>query len=143
MWKQKILAVLALSVVVCVAIGFAPPSRNLAERQVTRQCFRSVHIGMSATDVAALLGPPGDYRTVETEYATPATVDNDPDSFGPSNQEPEQRQTWLNDNAYVTVNYDSGRVTDGQFLRLRPADRTALSRFLWWLKREWQRGSSR
>jgi hypothetical protein len=91
------------------AIWFAWPS------SISRQQFASIQVGMSQTEVEAVLGPPGDYRSSESadDRSTPQPGDRlgarNFDRYG-------SLEMWLTDTAYVFVEFDaSGKVCSGHF----------------------------
>jgi hypothetical protein len=59
--RTLLVALVGLAVVAAVGVFVAGPSPEPS--LVTRENFDRIKGGMSRVDVAAILGPPGDYRT--------------------------------------------------------------------------------
>ncbi len=74
--KWKLLAVAGLALASVAAFALWPrPNR------FTREDYDRIHKGMTRAEVEAILGPPGDYTTLGTDYITddliPQAVDLD------------------------------------------------------------------
>lgn len=132
----------ALAIVLLVVFGFALARQPDPPRSVTsisRAAFHCVKEGMTIAEVTAILGPPGDYRTTETEIdvTAPYTVGDmfvtlRPYSVG-------RTLFWISDTATVIVGLDqAGKAEMGTFNPNRPSKESASSRLLKRAKRQWQ-----
>jgi len=139
--RRRTLLVALAGLAVVVAAGSAvvlwpqPPSR------ITRGNFDQIRGGMTRVEVHALLGPPGDYATGDTE------IDWDSHDKGKrfllSNNPETWRlmpDVWGGDRARVmVVYYTNGTVVGAKYSPVRRVDQGPLDRLLWRAKRQWRR----
>jgi hypothetical protein len=131
MRRRKLLtAVVGLAVLVAVGAFVLWPRQD----RVTRENYDQIKVGMTRAEVDAILGPPGDYTTVEpfgtgygqqsegTQLIIPPTVD------------------WVGDEGYLQVGFDDeDRVVGKIFTRHLQSVRASLERIIWPVKRLWRR----
>jgi hypothetical protein len=123
-WKLLVtLAGLAAIVAAGVVVLWPRPSR------VTRENFGRLKSGMTRAEVEAILGPPGDYRTGETQ------VDRSI-SYSHSKQDVSAEATlfweWHSDTTWLLLGFDTkGRLAEGHQI---PKERVTDNPFvnLWW-----------
>ena len=72
--RRKLLVALA-GLAVVVAVGAVILWSQLEPDRITQASFERIRVGMTRADVAAILGPAGDFRTKESIYLEPPTVD--------------------------------------------------------------------
>jgi hypothetical protein len=65
-------ALAGLAVVVAAGVVVLWPQQPSSP--ISRQNFGRIHVGMTQTEVEAILGPPGDYSTSPTEYDDSASI---------------------------------------------------------------------
>jgi hypothetical protein len=153
MRKRKLLIVTAgLAVVVAAGVVVLWPRAD----RVTRENYDRVELGMSRSEVEAILGPGGDYRTGhgETGYGIPEnmywTADPDPASTVMQNwsrnpglpnppENPLLWAFWVNDSFAIVIGIDdSGSVVE-KLGYPRRTTKGPLDNLLWRLKRAWHR----
>jgi hypothetical protein len=137
MRRRKLLVALAgLAVVVVAAAAILRnPGPQRPVTSIPRASFSRLKVGMTPSEVAAILGPPGDNRTMETEIMTALPHE---DRFG-TPQASVRSQRWLSDTANVFVSFDkSGKACAGLYCPARPSRESSLSLFLKQAKRQWQ-----
>src|ERR1700722_4653383 len=106
MCRRKLLGVLA-GVAVVGALLLLRPASPL---RFTRQSFGRIETGMTQQEVEAILGPPDDYRTAETEGDIECLALQG-DVFGQASPGT-QTKLWRSDTADVAVSFDpTGRVS--------------------------------
>jgi len=69
--RTLLVALAGLAVVVAVGVVVLWPRAD----RITEANFERIRVGMSRTDVEAILGPPGDFRTDESIVLEPPTTD--------------------------------------------------------------------
>jgi hypothetical protein len=110
------------------------------ESRITVENFRRIREGMTLAEAIAILGPPGDYRTLET--ASPPIL-SDADAYahlGDRTYESVDLQYWENDTADVLVGLDkSGRIVSGSVYPCQTVDHGTLGNLLWRAKRQCHR----
>ncbi len=107
MWKRKLAQWLLVTVsAVALVLWFARPS------SLTRQQFNRIKVGMSRAQVEAILGPPGDYRSAESESdGSPRQPGDRFGDFGGGGSE-----SWDTDTGIASVEFDSSQnVCGGHF----------------------------
>jgi hypothetical protein len=141
MRKRKLRwAIVGLALALVLAVGaFAPWPRP--DRITKENCDR-IRKGMSRAEVYALLGPPGDHRTVDTvmpidsnrafTHMVPKLYDN---LF--SRWEVEEL-TWLGDEGNIHVYLGTGGVVNNCFTFMDKLDQNPLDNLLWRSKRQWR-----
>jgi hypothetical protein len=145
MRRRKLLATLAAGMVlagVAVFVLWPRPDR------ITRENFDRITKGMSRAEVHALLGPPGDYRTVETEVAVEhagdfvysARVARVFERFPISILGPEEEyESWLGNAGDICVFYGPDGVSSEEFATVDRVEKSVLDGLLWRAKRQWRR----
>jgi hypothetical protein len=142
MRRRKLRWVVAgLAVLLLAAIMRAPtpqPSRIL------RKSFNRLADGMSRAEVEAILGPPGDYRTIPTaEFLDDEPIDMAkmctllPQVLG----DPGARtELWEGDEVFILVTFSSssGKVSDCMSCEVKSKS-GLIDTFLWRAKRQWRR----
>jgi hypothetical protein len=143
--RRKLLVVLAgLAVVICAAVVLA--LRPQPDR-VTRENFDRITECLNRAEVEAILGPPGDYRTVPT----------DPDRLNPNvvivSKFPWSEKDWAcwqgdAGEGWVFFGKETGTVRVGVFSQSSWEDKDVLivkvkqgplDNLLWRAKRQWRR----
>jgi hypothetical protein len=132
-WGLVIMALVLAVTAVAVVLWPEMPSR------ITRENYDRIRVGMRRSEVEAILGPPGDYRTGE----------NEPDDSLPKGQtwtlfgrhpHRSQRLMWNTDTACAEMDTDeAGLVLGGVFVAVRRKDDSAIGRAVWQAKRQWHR----
>ncbi len=149
--KRKLLATAGLVLTLAGAFALWPR----ADRITQKNCDR-IREGMSQQEVYAILGPPGDYRIVQTvdpvplyyrsdtptpaEYAQAAydrehvfVLRND---YGPV---PLERLNWLGDDGDIFVWFGPKGVWSHGMVHSDKVAQTPLENLLWRAKRQWKR----
>ncbi len=112
--------------------------------RITPETAGRIREGMTAAEVEALLGPPGDYST---------RPDADPvrHYWGYTDHFDDARWNWVRsagggvthewtgDTAIVCVYYRSGRVAGVDCFFYDPAEQTRLANLLWRARRQWRK----
>jgi hypothetical protein len=133
MRRRTLLVVLAGLAVVAAGVVVVA---CLQTRRITRENFDRVALGMSRTEVEAVLGPEGDYRTMPTKFVYLAQwytergadyVDFTPDEL------------WESDAGNICVKYRLGRVAAKKFVMTSRLDQSYLDNLVWRAKRQWHR----
>jgi hypothetical protein len=143
MWRRKPLWVVVVGLVVVLAIGtfvqWPEPNR------ITKENFRQIKKGMSLAEVVSILGPPGDYRTgeTETEWLAPYEKEN---TIEVEDGGPFIREEWQSDTAEVWILLDTNSTLDalrmvncGSFSVQKRIEQTPFDNLLWRVKRQWHR----
>jgi hypothetical protein len=155
-----VLAGLALGLVAFALWPVRPPAPD----RITQENFDRIQEGMTCAEVEALLGgPPGDYRSVETESIGRFIGPEDIDPGECARCDPEDpcsRVAWIGNDGIIRVQFSSGVVTledwggligrplgaiptrphlSAQFFRTARKERGSLDRLLWRVKRQWRR----
>jgi hypothetical protein len=133
--RQWVLDLALLAVV--LAVGFFvwwPPDPPRPVTALQRDAAERIKEGMTLAEVIGILGPPGDYRTMETRPAFELGVTRigpeDPDFLYISTVD------WRTDTADVIVVFDSaGRTRSGSYIPNKPSLVSPPERFLRWLER--------
>jgi hypothetical protein len=127
--KRKLLALGVLALLGAAAFVLWPrPNR------VTRENYDRIRKGMSRAEVEAILGPPGDYSTVDSEGLGVSDV-----GFDHSGSQ-DVTVAWVSDGADVWVFLNPmGKVVGKQYIPLRAVDRGPLGNLLWRAKRLWRK----
>jgi hypothetical protein len=123
--------------------------------RVTLQNFNRIREGMSRAEVEAILGPPGDYRTICTEtncgLYQPPYLDCDLNRYAAgegkggywplddsSGDATSFYGTWFGDDGYINVQFVSDAVDDKAFYHSVRKEMTSLDNLLWRVKRQWR-----
>jgi hypothetical protein len=132
MRKAKLVAV-ALLASLLVASGASAYLRQPS--RITLESYHRIDLGMTVSQVEAILGPPGDYTSGPTSdsgwHETAIYL---------SRHGPEPQLTWMTDSANIAVSFDSiGRADDKAFWRSQREEQTPLQNLCWLALREWRR----
>jgi hypothetical protein len=100
----------------------------------TPENYDRIHKGMTQSEVEALLGPPGDYTTMDTDLGGTATMDVD-HSGGQY-----RPVVWRSERANVFVHLNPrGEVVGKGYFPVQAVDHGPLGNVLWRAKRQWQK----
>jgi hypothetical protein len=114
--RKPIAALGGLPIAACVCVLWLQCNRP--ETSISSATYHRIAIGMTLSEVTAILGPPGDRSTMDTEYyySTPGDVE---EGFWRENPRVDRTLTWLTDTSSVTVGFDgAGVVQTGPSFRL-------------------------
>jgi hypothetical protein len=127
----------ALTVVIAAGVVVLWPQ---TESRMTVENFRRIREGMTLAEASAILGPPGDYSTLDTA-SPPILSDGDAyASLGDGTVESVDQEWWTNDTADAFVGLDkSGRIVSGSVYPRQTIDHGTLGNLLWRAKRQWHR----
>ena len=121
-WKPvtMFLFLLVLIGLVAVTAGFLPPSDS-----ITREHYDHIRLGMTLSEVEALLGSPGigvhQVKRVAPNRKTVEMAEEGPFDNRPDDNEPGRRLLWISRDSSVMIRLgQDNRVTDKMFLRLAP-----------------------
>jgi hypothetical protein len=148
MRRRKLRWVVAgLAVLLLVTGAFAAWPRP---DRITEENAGRITRGMSRAEVYAILGPPGDYRTVLTEDPIFSGTD-----FGPAVVEftsgpqvvvnipriPSNEETlvWNGDGGDISVRVGAGGVVSKHFMVMEKVAQSPLDNLLWRAKRQWRK----
>jgi hypothetical protein len=110
------------------------------ESRITVENFRRIREGMTLTEASAILGPPGDYSSLETVPVPTAPESEEAYLYATVEGVDVDFKLWKNDTAYAVLFLDkSGRITNGSSYPLRTVDHGALGNLLWRVKSLWRR----
>jgi hypothetical protein len=95
---------------------------------------------MSLAEVVAILGPPGDYSTVDTFYdKAPIPAWQSP-IWGKPREYGNTIEAWSSDRAQVGLDFDSsGRLVKAAYSPMRKVDHGIWGNLLWRAQRQWHR----
>ena len=128
MRRRTLLVVLAgLAVVVAVGVAMVWPR----EDRITAENFGRIDEGMSTAEVEAILGPPGDYRTL------PPRLD-DPWSHSALHP-PANARIWHGNAGSIYVSFNHSTSAGLAWTSANAIDRGTLGNLLWRAKRQWRR----
>jgi hypothetical protein len=114
--------------IVLMLTGALFPLLSPRPSRVTKANFGRIEMGMSRSEVEALLGgPPGDYRTLPATVST-ATTWNAALVAG-------TEESWLGDEGNVVIYFDAGGVRSFRFEAAEPTPITPIGLALWRLNR--------
>jgi hypothetical protein len=156
-WKLLV-ALAGLAVVVAAGVVVLWPSRD----RITQANFDRILEGMTRAEVEAILGPPGDYRTICTETTCaldqPVYLESDLNQYAagegrggywPLDDSPSDAPgqpahtsfygTWFGNDGYINVQFVSDAVDYKAFYHSVRKELTPLGNLLWRLKRQWRR----
>lgn len=105
---------------------------------VTLETYQRIVAGMTRTEVKALLGPPGDYRTapMTTNVQSSAECELLPHSLGSSTGS----LCWKKDSGSISVSFDyADRSSFKSYWRMAKEEKTPVENLVWQAKRQWQR----
>jgi hypothetical protein len=138
--RTLLVALAGLAVVVTagiVVLRHPDPPRPVTS--ISKTTFTRVKVGMTTGEVAAILGPPGDNRTMETEPDNDA-IDSDYDLFGSPDVIIAQTFAWQTDKARVYVRFDGSRkACSGIYCPTRRSTENTLHRLLKRANELWHR----
>ncbi len=124
--KWKLLAALAGLVVLAGAAAFA-----LWPDRITPENYARIRIGISQAEVEAILGPPGDYRTVLTQEPPRPDLKR----LG----HPSGYEVWVGDTGHFLVFYSHDVVSHKTLFPAVAAEQTPLDNLFWRAKRQWRK----
>jgi hypothetical protein len=145
--RKLLVALVGLAVVATAGVVVLWPRPE----RVTKENYDRMHVGMTRTEVEAILGPPGDYRSGlgETGYGSTENMVWTPDpatelvrTLPNWSRIPDDQRlwaSWLGDSFGIGIAVDeSGSVADKVGCPRRTT-RGLLDNLLWRLKRQWHR----
>jgi hypothetical protein len=110
--------------------------------RITRENFHRIRFGMTVAEVESILGPPGDYDTVDStedesnseEWTRPASTNEvGMTVFGRS-------AIWVCNEALIGVEFDdANNIKSAIYLPRRPVDHGLLENLAWRVKRQWRK----
>lgn len=133
---QWALARLAVLIAACSFAFWPRPAR------ITRESFRLLKEGMSRAEVEAILGPPGDYASGDTESDGAATGRDYESIMTVEAYLPRPRSSWQGDwngdriKIHVALNLE-GKIFLAWCGPRQPVDHGPLGNLLWRAKRQW------
>ena len=137
MRRRTLLVALAGLAVVVAAGAVVVRSRPEPGSRITVEIFRRIREGMTLAEASAILGPPGDYSTLEP---APVPRSNESAVLDGGTVERVDFKWWISDTAQAAVFLDqSGRITSGWSYPVRTVDHGTLGNLLWRLNRQWHR----
>jgi hypothetical protein len=110
--------------------------------RITRESFRHISEGMSRTEVCALLGPAGDYRTSLTEKPPFWwLMDDGGSAFGIPYDTPTPLETleWQGDQGDISVLLCPNGVATKSFFVTRKVEQGPFENLFWRVKRQWRK----
>jgi hypothetical protein len=135
--RRRTLLVALAGLAVVVAAGVVVLWPRPASR-ITRENFDRICEGMSGPEVAAILGPPGDYRTAPTQFE----VEESYRAFdeGEANSGYARCDKWTDDTACIEVEYGRlGSTASALFCVRRRDAQGPLENLVWRASRQWRR----
>jgi hypothetical protein len=106
---------------------------------ITRANFRRIKPGMTLAEVSAILGPPGDHTTMETESDKSDPTQWD-DNFVADDVQIARTLIWSTDSASVAVGFDqSDKVSAGIYFAERPSTESIFIQLRKRFQRFWNR----
>jgi hypothetical protein len=128
--RTLLVVVVGLAVVVAAGVVVLWPS----ETRPTEENLRRIREGMTGAEVAAILGPPGDFSTGPVRFRPLTLQDED------SDLRLDREWTWLTDEGVTFVEFDAdGRAQTWSFLAGWREKQNPLENLLWRVKRQWHR----
>jgi hypothetical protein len=146
MRRRKLLcAMVTLAVLVAVGVVALWPQPE----RITRENFNCVQTGMSRADVEAILGPPGDYRTMLTEEPLEETLRSVRKHPTPEEiaevfallQSDVKHEIWMGDRGDIRVSIGPRGIIESQFTATEKVEQSVRDNFLWRIKRQWRKWS--
>ncbi len=129
-----VMAGLAVLLVIPVFVLWCQPDR------VTDETFGRIKVGMSRGEVRAILGPPDDYRTVETEADIWGPTVGDWSSAFFIGGDGALTEDWEFNAGDIRVKYtEAGVVRAAMYFYAVELDSGLLDNLLWRAKRLWRR----
>jgi outer membrane protein assembly factor BamE (lipoprotein component of BamABCDE complex) len=142
MRRRKLLGVmagLAVLVAICVLAFQTQSGPHAPVTSISRVTFSRIKTGMTLAEVTAILGPPGNVSTMETEFDESAWVGAG-DIFGVPDAQIARIMIWSTDTAMVTVSFDrAGKLVIAGFCPLRPSTETTWSKTWKRIERRWRK----
>jgi hypothetical protein len=154
--RKLLVALVGLAVVVAAGVVLLWPQPEQVSR-VTSENSDRILKGMNRAEVVAILGPPGDYRTVQTVDPNPfwwsLNFTPTPAHYAKAAHDREhvfvlrtgtesrrmERLTWLGNEGDIFVWLDTDGVSSHGFRTRVKVTQTPLESLLWRLKRQWHR----
>ena len=108
--------------------------------RVTQANFERIRDGMTRAEVAAILGPPGDFRTKESIFLQPLIVDR-VIHYPPPGPPIVVYDQWIGDSHVASIAFSpvSGLVEAKWFMVNVPIEQSEFDTVLWRAKRQWHR----
>jgi hypothetical protein len=135
MRRRKLWWVVAGLVVLLLAVGVfvAWPRPN----RITQENFDRIQQGMSRAEVEAILGPPGDYRTLPQEFEPWALTSV---AFQPSSKASFWHANTMSISMSISIEFDeSGRAQGRSASTSQTIVNGPFDNLLWRVKRQWRR----
>jgi hypothetical protein len=135
MRRRKLLVVLAgLAVVVAAGAVVLWPRAD----RITEENFDLLRVGMTCTEVEAVLGPPGDYRAGWVENFLEIETHHMPNGRAP--EDGDTSVWWGRDGAGITAYFDaSGHLVLAWYDTYETKNRGVLDTLRWRAERQWHR----
>jgi hypothetical protein len=103
--------------------------------RVSVENFHLLRVGMSKPEVYAVLGPPGDYFTRDTDWPLDDADWEDLGQAPDRRSHTERMEKWMGDQAVCWVQFDAAdHVSGATCVPLRLVDHGPLGNFIWQLK---------
>jgi hypothetical protein len=138
--RRRTLLVVLAALAVMIAAGAVVLWLQSEQARVTQANFERIRDGMTRAEVAAILGPPGDFRTKESIVLEPPTVDR-VIHYPPPGPPMVAYDQWISDSHVASIAFcpASCLVEARWFMDNVPIEQSAFETALWRLKRLWQR----
>jgi hypothetical protein len=135
MRRRKLLVVLA-GLAVAVTVGAVALRSQSEPDRITQANFERIRVGMTRADVAAILGPKGDFRTKKESIFL-----GEPLHYPPSGPPVVAYDQWIGDShvASIAFSHASGLVEAKSFMVNVPIEQSEFDTVLWRAKRQWHR----
>jgi hypothetical protein len=128
---------------------------------ITRANFDRIKVGMTCTEVEAILGPPADYRVADTARNPGNLHFIEPDDIAPDEYErgrcdleaPDSKSAWIGNDGIIRIRFHSGVVFREEFGGLGASEvaypsavfiptvrkeQGALDSLVWRARRQWR-----
>jgi hypothetical protein len=139
MRRRKLLVALA-GLAAVVAVGVVALRSQSEPDRITQANSERIRVGMTRAEVAAILGPRGDFRTKESIFLEPPTVDR-VIHYPPPGPPIVVYDQWIGDSHVASIAFSpvSGLVEAKWFMVNVPIEQSDFDIVLWRLKRQWHR----
>jgi hypothetical protein len=138
--RRRTLLVVLVGLAVVVAAGVVAVWLQSQPDRITQANFERIRDGMTRAEVAAILGPPGDFRTQESIFLEPPTTDRTV-HYPPPGPPIVAYDQWISDSHVASIAFcpASCLVEAKWFMDNVPIEQSVFETALWRLKRLWQR----
>jgi hypothetical protein len=137
--RRRTLLVALAGLTVVVTAGVVVLWLQSEPARVTQANFERIRDGMTRAEVAAILGPPGDFRTKESIFLQPLIVDR-VIHYPPPGPPIVAYDQWISDSHVVSIAFNvSGLVEAKWFMDNVPIEQSVFETALWRLNRLWRR----